>query len=278
MKEEDSSTVIDFTDNPKNAALYFDRVIPLNPTVLINGEVEMIREILPDSMVINPVKKELSVSNGALIYCYGNVYNSFVEEQTIKALHSKIYWTSHLFGSINHPYPILHSSNESIFQDTSYNTVSMRLANIQLINTYKAEWKQILEIRRDKKSIDTLRRLKTFFHQNYSGKEKSFIEDDLLNRIGEYNSIVRDWGFETLTSSINMLLTSPVTLTSIGSSLAMGLFGQPLKALATAGTGVGLEIGKVFLHIAEEKNKLSILQRDHPLAYIIDAKEKLEKE
>ena len=173
--------------------------------------------------------------------------------------------------------PVIYQPNDKmynkLYKSDLYDTISLKIAEIPLIDTSEAEWEKIIEIRKDTNSINKLRRFKTFFHQNYSGKEKNFIQDDLLNRIEEYNNAVKDWGFETVISSLTLINTS---VTSVGSSLVMALTGKPLEVAAATGVCVG--IGNIALRLAKEKRKLMKLGRDHPLAYIIDAKKKLEKE
>ena len=157
----------------------------------------------------------------------------------------------------------------------SYDCTSLSLAQLQLIDTTEVSWEHIMEFREDADSTKKLRKLRLFFHENYAGKDKNYVKDDLLQRIEDYHNTAKDWGFEMGVSSLSMLLTSPLTLASMGTSFAIILFGEPLSALATAGAGMGLEIGKISLNIAKEKRGLSKIQRDHPIAYIIDAKKKL---
>lgn len=292
MGEEGKTTVLDISDNPKNAALYFDYVMPFNSQFLFGyifaSDVEKspfdiyplplkiteLYSILPLKMQhrksarLAYIKFLLSIAlddkpeDKKVAKDYGLKYyedlNDFLKEYDINKC------------------DVLYESNCNLECIESYECTSLNLAQLPLIDTAKTEWEQILEFREDKDSVNKLRRLKLFFHENYSGKEKNYVQDDLSKRLEDYELAVKDWGFATVTSSISMLLTSPLTLTSVGTSLAMALFGEPLRALATAGTGVGLEIGKMSLHIAKEKKKLSVLQRDHPLAYIIDAKKQLE--
>lgn len=270
MAESNKTTVIDLSDNPKNAALFFDYIIPIFGGIKDEQDLSFLHKLLPTDFVINFDKK--MVESPKMIMNFGTFNGLNLSDKISHIVREKLY-NSHQGGE----YFVLYPHNNSISKKT-YDCISLELAQLPIIDTTNAPWKQIIQIREDEKSISKLRNLKLFFSENYSDKEKNFVEDDLYKRLEDYENVTKDWGFETVTSSIQMLLTSPVTLTSVGSSLSIALFGEPLKALATAGTGAIIEIGKMSLHIAKEKKKLSVIQRDHPLAYIIDAKKKLEKE
>ena len=157
------------------------------------------------------------------------------------------------------------SSNEAIDRD-----VSLSLANINLIDTSKVKWEKIIEYRKDKESMKKIRNLRLFLHTNYQGKSLAFIEDDLGKRLDVYNDTCKDWGFETLASTISVVMDSKNLISLLAGSACAELFGGPVAALVT---GAGIEIGQVSLNIAKRKHAFNKLKRDHDLAYIIEAKE-----
>ena len=65
--------------------------------------------------------------------------------------------------------------------------MSLTPANIPLIDTSKASWEQILERRKDTRALRKLRKLKMFLQDNYQGKDKDYIEDDLAMRLDKYS-------------------------------------------------------------------------------------------
>ncbi len=310
MRKEEKTTVIDFSNNPKNAALFFDYTVPVSPSlagnnILGNVSMSILKSILPTefqvpetyqmyvdlligytsnvllSMHLSQIHSFDSFTN----YRFDNMVSEEAFEMFLKNSQEIIsnYYNSdagftHLNESIifidilmSHAYNYILPSMQSLPDISSYNSVSIQLTQLPLIDTTNAPWEQIIEIREDKNSISKLRNLRLFFHKNYSGKDKNYVEDDLSKRLEDYKNTVDGWGFETMTSSMTLLSTSASTF---GSALVLALTGQPLEVALASGLCVG--IGNISLHIAKEKKKLSVLQRDHPLAYIIDAKEKLE--
>jgi hypothetical protein len=268
------SVAIDFSKNPKNSSLYFEHLLPYGTDFDVDDDqyVSILKELLPKSIELvrdsnNDICMVLGVSDGSKEVLKMLVNVNIIKNYTFESS-AEIRPTISFFRGCTIVYP----SAINPFSNQSYDTTTLKLLNLDLIDTSKADWEQIIEIRKDKNSINKLRKLKTFFHENYTGKEKNFIQDDLLNRIEDYKNVTKDWGFETLVSSITLMKTS---LTTVGSSLVMALTGQPLEVAAATGIFVG--IGNISLQFAKEKHKLMKLGRDHPLAYIIDSKKCLEK-
>ncbi len=281
MKDK-QTTVIDFSGNAKNAALYFDSVIPISGSFIREDALNFYH--LEEFKTIFPLKMQEDEGFEGYIDFLKTVRNSAISyniQEDTNGERTQIAWDLFLInlalfagGALGiKEYIFLHNYNYDSNCTTSYESISLELSQLQLIDTDKSEWEQIIKIREDVESLRKLKKLRLFFHENYSSRDKNFIQDDLLTRIEEYNNTVKDWGFETVTSSITLLNTS---ITSVGSSLVLALTGQPLEVAAASGICVG--IGNIAIHLAKEKYKLMKFGRDHPLAYIIDAKKKLEKE
>lgn len=149
---------------------------------------------------------------------------------------------------------------------------SLTLSQLRLVDTATADWRQIIEVRKDKESHHRLSRLRLFMHSNYSGRSFAFIEDDLSRRIHEYEATARKHGFKTVLSSLTVLLSAKDLQASLGAGLVVGLFGGPLAAL---GTGLAVELGQIAVHVAERLHEMRDWRSGHELAYLIETQEKL---
>lgn len=147
------------------------------------------------------------------------------------------------------------------------NDPSITLSQLSLIDASKAEWRQILEVRKDVQSHRKLARLRLFLHSNYTGRSFSFIEDDLSRRLDEYEVVTKKFGLKTTLSSLSMLLDAKALQTSLGAGLIAGLFGGPVIGLSAA---AAIEIGKVAINVAEKHHDLRSWQEGHDLAYIFE--------
>lgn len=164
----------------------------------------------------------------------------------------------------------------SRYADSTHATdddLTLTLTNIGLIDTDRTEWEQILELRRDADSLKKLRNVKLFMQNNYQGKGKEFIEDDLGKRLDDYNNTCKDHGLETCMSAFTVILDARHLQTAIAGGVAAAFLGSPITGL---GTAVCLELGHITLEVAKRKHAFNKLKRDHELAYIIDAKERIE--
>ena len=141
---------------------------------------------------------------------------------------------------------------------------SLTLPQLKLVDTATADWRQIIELRKDKESHQRLIRLRLFMHSNYTGRPFAFIEDDLARRIHEYEAAARKHGFKTVVSSLTVLLNAKELQASLGAGLVAGLFGGPLAAL---GTGLAVEVGQIAVHVADRLHEMRDWRSGHELAY-----------
>jgi hypothetical protein len=149
---------------------------------------------------------------------------------------------------------------------------SITLSQLSLIDTSEAEWKQIIEVRKDTQSHRKLSRLRLFMHNNYNGRSFAYIQDDLSRRIEEYHQVTKKFGFKTAGSSISMLLDSKALQTSVGAGLIAGLFGGSLAGLSAT---AAVEIGKIAINVAERRHEMKDWQAGHDLAYIFETQQRL---
>lgn len=149
---------------------------------------------------------------------------------------------------------------------------SITLSKLNLVDASQAEWRQIIELRKDIESHRKLARLRLFIHKNYADCSFAYIEDDLSQRIEEYERVSKKFGLKTTLSSLSLLLDAKALQASAGAGLVAGLFGGPLVGLSAA---AAIEIGKVAVNIAEKHHDLKAWQSGHELAFIFDTKKTL---
>lgn len=150
--------------------------------------------------------------------------------------------------------------------------MSFCLLNTPLIDTSKAKWDQIIELRKDVESRNKLRNLRLFLYENYRGKDSDFIEDDLGRRIDEYERARKKHGFEMVISSIRALIDSKNLQAALGGGLAAALLGGPISGITTAAL---IELGSISIEIAKKRSDFKDLTEGHDLAFIIQAREKI---
>lgn len=151
------------------------------------------------------------------------------------------------------------------------------ISGLQIVKTDDVSWEEIVEFRRDKESRRKLRQLRSFAMNNYSGKTRSYIEDDLLLRIDEYEAVIRKWRFATTDGVLSSLLNSKLLAGAGAGSLVSILCGAPLPAVLAAGAATVTELGKAALHIRKQNFELREALRNHPASYIAEARSRLDR-
>ncbi len=107
---------------------------------------------------------------------------------------------------------------------------------------------------------------------DYQGKDRQYIEDDLARRLDQYDNKCKDLGLETCMSVLSVILDAKHLQTAIAGGVAATLLGSPIAGITTAAS---LELGQITLELARRKHDFNKFRRDHKLGYIIDSRERL---
>jgi hypothetical protein len=131
-------------------------------------------------------------------------------------------------------------------------------------------------VRRDEKSMAKLRSLRLLFHENYSGKPSSYIEDDLLSRVDKYDETVKEWKLDTVERSLEMFCSSKSLKATAVAVIAAAFWGGiPLTELAgPAIAGSVFEVGKIGLSVRKKRRELVKFKNQNPVSYLVELRDK----
>lgn len=149
------------------------------------------------------------------------------------------------------------------------------MINAKLIDTADASWDQIISLREDVESREKLQRLRRFMSTNYEGKSRSFVEDDLHQRIEDHEFAVKKFGFNTTMTVLEAVFKSKTLLATITGATVAAETGHPLTAFASLLAGVSLEVGGVAIQLKKQRYEYDEHNIRHPMGYVISAKEHL---
>lgn len=178
------------------------------------------------------------------------------------------------FGFANHPIDVPDDMSEEV----SAGDVAISLTQIPLVNTRSASWDQILEFRKDPKAVQKLRRLRLFMSENYEGKSRAYVEDDICRRLDDYSEAARQAGFETISGAFGSLVDSKLLAGGLAGSLISTLAGAPVAAAISASGTVMLEVGKLVLQIRKTRYEQRKLLENNPVSYVSYVNERLKNE
>ena len=282
----------------KEAALYFDFIIPFNSYADYLSKAADLPPILPPEEIapkMIPDNLRAKPNFAEMFLCVDIAFGLLLQKKLIenfglpariegigKGEYAKIELTAgKLFYEFMKEFslenaPIVFPNISIPNSDSESDDIAVTISSLHLIDVSKTTWEQIAEFRQDKEAKKKLRHLRLFAFENYAGKSRAYIEDDLYSKISEYNEQVRRWGFETKYSVITTLLNSKTLASAFGGSLISTLFDSPITAVASAAFGLAVEIGKISFEISHKRFELRNVLKDNPVSYINDAKTKLE--
>jgi hypothetical protein len=153
--------------------------------------------------------------------------------------------------------------------------LSITIASLRLINSSNATLQQLLEFRRDPEAKIKLRRFRLFAYENYSGKSRAFIEDDINKRLVDYDDTVKKWGFETKAAAFTALIDSKLVAGGIAGSFITAYLHEPSLAIASSLLTAGITIGKIGIEVGKRHFAFNELAAGSPVSYVEYAQEKL---
>ncbi|HBS88058.1 MAG: hypothetical protein A2W91_09910 [Bacteroidetes bacterium GWF2_38_335] len=149
------------------------------------------------------------------------------------------------------------------------------LSDLDLIDASKLSWKQIVEIRKDEKSIKALRNLRLFTYQNFKHDDSiEYFKDLFQKHIEDYKDTANIWGLDTLKQSINIGLTQSM-VAGVGTALAAIIFQTDFLVAVTA--GLSTTIGHIPIKFSEQIRSKKENQKNNPIHYIIELEKQSKK-
>ena len=154
-------------------------------------------------------------------------------------------------------------SNMSEFEEqTTHNAYEICISNMPTIVEERLKWEQVLEIRKDKESIDKIHRFRRWVDLELGDKSKTEVIEIIEKAIDDYKYALKKHGIMTAIGGITTILSSSATLVE---ALSGDVVTQISAGLAISGgliTYTATQLGKYF----EKKRE--------PIALIYDLENK----
>jgi hypothetical protein len=149
--------------------------------------------------------------------------------------------------------------------------IGLALMGLNLIDVSNVTWQHILEFREDTSSRKNLRALRLMFYEDYSGKPQAFVRDHIEHLLDRYDRTAKKWNFDLVKTTLVGLVESKTLLATASGTIAAAMFGGPLAALTV---GAAIELGHVSLKVLDVLRGKREFEANHPLAYLFSAREK----
>ncbi len=305
MSKTDYYTTAVSLGDLKNGMLYFDNLIPVlltadlvqhsrgdMSTLFTDMNSKLLREILPKELTAN---KEFTVELGELNWSAHNLLLKMLQKQ-FKLPDQLEGYTKSQYDQIEKNFaneylsfidkfnlqsqPLISYGNSTFASLPDDNNLEqpgiLTLSKLNLIDPSNASWEQLVEFKKDPDAKAKLRKLRLFAYENYEGKSKNYIEDDISTKIYDYEKTAKKFGFDMLQATINNVVNSKLFTGMATGSLIATVFAQPSMSIFAVSTGIAIEIGQFGLEFKKQKYELQSLLRDNPASFIIYSKENLE--
>lgn len=172
--------------------------------------------------------------------------------------------------------PVLYDSEKSKnreYKSGDYLVVCSILQDIALPDEEKLTWDQVLEFRKDINAKKKYRRLTHWLDAEMVGKPLSFIEDEIGQRLEDYNSALDKHGLRKITGSLLAALDPMTLLAASGAYITGRSTGQEWIGMLT---GASILLHKCAVCLKQEKLDLENVKRSHPeIHFIYEVKKKL---
>lgn len=292
----------------KNAALYFEHLVPVYAVLEFAMSVskqksgrsewdtfreKVLPDLIPHSLLTKPdFVDALKEVNQQTFYMFSKAaIKQFSFAPQIKGLTQEEYDKVEVNGALayfafieryglqNWPLAAEGEPTTAWMPDTEVEPLQplLTLSHLNLVDASELPWEHVHELRKDQVAQDKLRRLRLFAFQNYSGKSRGFIEDDLLSRISDYEASAKKWGLETTQGTLSVALNSRLAAGALAGSFASAIFGQPLAALVAGSAGVLLELSNIALEVQKRRLAFDSLSRENPVSFISYARKRIEE-
>jgi len=278
--KKNSTVVRSFDIDSKQAALYFDYVIPFLPEVKIKdhnidinvqpGHPTVLPKELGKQAIEELYKLRVSSLDLLLPAIQGEDFPK-IEKERMKYWKAAIAYCQKY--KLMHTPALLTNSDKIRGSKNQSQDLAAILADIHLVDVADVSWESIVEFRKDEQSKRSFRALIRFLKDQHIESNPEKIKDDLLHHLDTYQETAKSWRFETKASSLSMLLNSKLLLPSGILSFVCNSLGAPIEAIIGAAGGVAVEIGKISLHVVKRHYGFEDLRRDSPAAYLISAQE-----
>ena len=212
-------------------------------------------KVLPERLLrgLKTISKILTRDFGIPIKA-AHFYNRPVQTKAKLKKLLKSILSEHGFATCSTWSPIVRTSNSSV-EEPSF---ELAIRDLNLVNASKLTWQEIIEFRKDEDSAKALRDLRLFFHENFVGKEKDYIQDKLFQLIDRHETMTKLWKFETVQKSLSVAFTNQSAIAASAAGLATAVAGGPLSVVAAAAltiplAGCAVEFAKVAIDAKKEK-------------------------
>jgi len=164
----------------------------------------------------------------------------------------------------------IHPAHASPVTPATEGEPSLFLTQSHLVDAERMSWDQIFELRKDQDSLSKLRRLRLFLYERYQNQPMSFLRDDLLQRIEDYEATARKCRLDLIDSSMAVVCDKEVVVSAAVALVALLEGATPIAVAATV--PMFAKLGSVALDLRRTRRNYHFEGLRDPVAFLCEAR------
>lgn len=148
----------------------------------------------------------------------------------------------------------LASDRASAYQEGKYQVVTSMLSNLEIVDDGMLNWEQVLDFRRDEEARRKYGRFLHWLDKEMVGKSQNFIEDEITQRLEDYEWALKKHGIKTVLGTVEEALDGKYLIPAGVFTMA----GHPALGFLAAGVLIG---GKIVAKLLQTKLDYDDIER-----------------
>lgn len=182
---------------------------------------------------------------------------------------AKSFFNKHAIAMI----PVYGSKNNRNheYREGNHQTVVATLSNLEIVDEEQLTWKTVLDFRVDKEARQRYNRFLHWLDKEMVGKSQAFIEDEISQRLEDYERAIKKHGIKTVLGTVEEALDGKYLLGASGVAGSLTLAGHPTLGALAAGLLIG---GKIGIKLIQTKLDFDDVERgpNSEISWVYEAK------
>ena len=165
---------------------------------------------------------------------------------------------------------------DQMYRQGNREVIITTLSDLDIVDEEQLSWEQVMEFRADEEMRGKYRRLLHWLDKEMAGRSPSFIEDEIAQKLNDYQKSLRKHGIRTIAGIVEEALDGKLIAGATATTGMLNLAGHPNLGFLV---GAGVVIGKVMIKLIQVKLDYDDIERgpNSEVSWVYEAKKQLSK-
>ncbi|MBN1972625.1 MAG: hypothetical protein JW787_03230 [Sedimentisphaerales bacterium] len=164
----------------------------------------------------------------------------------------------------------------NLYKEGNREVIVSTLSELEIVDELELTWDQVIEFRKDKRSLKKYRQFLHWLDKEMIGKSLAYIEDDITIKLEDYQSSLKKHGIKTIIGTIEEMLDSKYLLGTSSVIGSISIAGYPALGVLA---GAGLILGKMAVKLSKMCLDFDDTERgtNSEISWVYEVKRRLNK-